>query len=97
MPPSSKMALTSKLVRHVEDNGFVRYAVSCQYHGSSYLGFSYQGPQNENCILPDGTDLRGYRSVEGSIRSALTKFLGGDETHFENIQVSSRTDRGSFF
>ena len=97
MPPSSKMALTSKLVRHVEDNGFVRYVVSCQYHGSSYLGFSYQGPQNENCILPDGTDLKGYRSVEGSIRSALTKFLGGDETHFENIQVSSRTDRGSFF
>ena len=90
------MTLTSNLLRHAEDKGFVRYAVSCQYHGSSYLGFSYQGPHNENCLLHDGTDLRGYRSVEGSIRSALTKFLGGDETYFENIQVSSRTDRGSF-
>ena len=69
-----------------------RYAVSLQYHGSSFLGFSYQGLQ-ENCILPDGTDLRGYRSVEGSIREALAEFLGG-EGRFENLQVSSRTDRG---
>ena len=44
-------------------------------------------------LLPNGTDLRGYRSVEGSIRDALGKFLG-DDGRFENIQVSSRTDRG---
>ena len=73
-------------------DGFVRYAVSCQYHGSPFLGFSYLRNQ-ENCLLPDGTDLRGYRSVEGSIRDALAKFLG-DDGRFENIQVSSRTDRG---
>lgn len=72
--------------------GFVRYALSVQYHGSSFLGFSYQGPQGEDCILPDGTDLRGYRSVEGRLRDALGSLVG--DGNFENIQVSSRTDRG---
>jgi len=65
-----------------------RYALSVQYHGGSFLGFSYQGDQ-EDCILPDGTDLRGYRSVEGRLRQALQSLCT-----FDNLQVSSRTDRG---
>lgn len=84
--------------------GFTRYAISLQYHGSSFLGFAWQRHQ-ENCILPDGTDLRGYRTVEGRLREALTDLLrkqnafdsDNDDDHdpaFENIQVSSRTDRG---
>lgn len=88
--------------------GVTRFAVSLQYHGSSFLGFSWQRGQ-EDCLLPDGTDLRGYRSVEGRLREALTSFLhkdrtdpaaacrdddGDDDESFANIQVSSRTDRG---
>jgi tRNA pseudouridine38-40 synthase len=72
-------------------NGFARYAFSCQYHGASFLGVSYQGNQ-EDRILADGADLRGYRSVEGRIREALEDLVGA--SHYENIQVSSRTDRG---
>lgn len=72
--------------------GFRRFAVSLQYHGSPFLGFAHQGDQ-ENCILPDGTDLRGYVSVESRLRQALHSLLGSDEK-YENIQVSSRTDRG---
>lgn len=102
---------------------FTRFAVSLQYHGSPFLGFSWQ-PHQEDMILPDGTDLRGYRTVEGRLRDALFEFFGrmrarvkhrqhdngrirllddgtpgndvcADELPpFENIQVSSRTDRG---
>jgi tRNA pseudouridine38-40 synthase len=73
-------------------DGFVRYALSLQYHGAAFLGFSYQGKGGEDCILPDGTDMRGYRSVEGHIREALNDLVGEDK--YENMQVSSRTDRG---
>lgn len=75
--------------------GFTRYALSIQYHGSSFLGFPYLKEQ-ENAILPDGTDLRGFFSVEGRLRQALDAMLVGQEvdTCYENIQVSSRTDRG---
>ena len=73
-------------------HGFIRYALSVQYHGSSFLGFQYQGPNFENSILPDGTDLRGYRTVEGRLREALGSLVGED--NFENVTVSSRTDRG---
>jgi tRNA pseudouridine38-40 synthase len=72
-------------------DGFVRYAISIQYHGSSFLGFAQQKKQ-EDCILIDGTDLRGFRSVEGRLRDAFEVFVGQDR--YENIQVSSRTDRG---
>jgi tRNA pseudouridine38-40 synthase len=72
-------------------SGFKRYAFSCQYHGASFLGFTHQGDR-EDRILPDGADLRGYRSVEGRLRQALDDLFG--ESHYENIQVSSRTDRG---
>ena len=72
-------------------DGFVRYAVSLQYHGASFLGFSYQGSQ-EDAILPDGTDLRGYRSVEGRLREGFDRMFS--PSGWENIQVSSRTDRG---
>jgi tRNA U38,U39,U40 pseudouridine synthase TruA len=84
--------------------GYTRFAMSVQYHGSSFLGFKWQKDQ-ENCILPNGTDLRGYRSVEGRLREALLSLLKkdsavdidsstADDPLFENIQVSSRTDRG---
>jgi tRNA pseudouridine38-40 synthase len=72
-------------------DGFVRYAISVQYHGASFLGFAQQKKQ-EDCILPDGTDLRGFRSVEGRLREAFDVFVG--QERYENIQVSSRTDRG---
>jgi tRNA U38,U39,U40 pseudouridine synthase TruA len=91
--------------------GYRRYVFSVQYHGSSFLGFSWQDKQ-ENTILADGTDLRGYRSVEGRLRQALqhlfpsitsrdsgpdsdsTNRNSNDSGGFENMQVSSRTDRG---
>jgi tRNA pseudouridine(38-40) synthase len=79
-----------------------RYVLSVQYHGSSFLGFSYQYAQ-EDCILPNGTDLRGYLSVEGRLRRALDS-IGNPRKRrrehstampsFSNVQVSSRTDRG---
>ena len=72
-------------------DGFARYALAVQYHGKSFLGFSYQ-PTQEDTILPDGTDLRGLRTVEGRIREALNTLVGDE--NFENFQVSSRTDRG---
>lgn len=72
---------------------FRRYYVALQYHGSSFLGFSYQ-KDYENCILPNGTDLRGYQSVEGRLRQAITSLVGGKTDNFDNVQVSSRTDRG---
>jgi hypothetical protein len=75
----------------------------CSVHGSSFLGFSWQD-NRENVILPDGTDLRGYRTVEGRLRQALQSLFpktdsddskdGGNGFGYENIQVSSRTDRG---
>ncbi|KAL3803834.1 hypothetical protein HJC23_003996 [Cyclotella cryptica] len=77
-----------------------RYAFAVQYHGGSSLGFTYQGPKGENCIVyqpgSDNTviqaDLRGFESVEGRIRRALNRLVGSD--NYKNIQVSSRTDRG---
>lgn len=84
--------MRSGIVRRAD--GFARFAVAVQYHGASFLGFSYQGEMREDCILPDGTDLRGYRSVEGRLREALTDLLGPEHFQWENIQVSSRTDRG---
>jgi tRNA pseudouridine(38-40) synthase len=76
-------------------DGFARYAVSLQYHGGTFLGFSYQGPKGEDCILPNcGTDLRGYRSVEGRLRDAMNDLFGVEKDGWENIQPSSRTDRG---
>ena len=72
-------------------SGFQRYALSIQYHGGSFLGFSYQGDQ-EDKLNEDGADLRGYRSVEGRLMEALEDLVGPN--HYKNIQVSSRTDRG---
>lgn len=72
-------------------DGFRRYALAVQYHGASFLGVSHHGDY-EDRILPNGTDLRGYRSVEGRIREAMNDLFG--EVGWENIQVSSRTDRG---
>jgi tRNA pseudouridine(38-40) synthase len=72
--------------------GFRRYALAVQYHGAPFLGFSHQQLQ-ENRILADGTDLRGYFTVESCLRRALTQLLTTTQ-HYDNLQVSSRTDRG---
>lgn len=92
-----------------EHQRFLRYAFAVQYNGTPFLGFSYQGPNGEDCINDMGVDLRGLHSVEGKIRSALNSLVnGGDkvklsealhdgfekESNYENFQVSSRTDRG---
>lgn len=55
---------------------YTRYALAVQYHGGNFLGFSYQGPKGENCIVYDKrkkvkADLRGFETVEGRIRRAL--------------------------
>jgi tRNA pseudouridine38-40 synthase len=71
-----------------------------QYHGGNALGFSYQGPKGENCIVYEPrsndsiiqADLRGLESIEGRIRRALNCLVGSE--NYQNIQVSSRTDRG---
>lgn len=74
-----------------QSEGFRRYALSIQYHGGPFLGFAYQG-MAENSLQSNGTDLRGIYSVAGRVRQALDRFLG--HQNYENIQVSSRTDRG---
>ena len=63
--------------------GFRRYVVSLQYHGASFLGFTSQGGDQENS---------GLCSVESRLTQAVTDLCGA--THWENLQVSSRTDRG---
>jgi len=86
---------------------FRRYAFSVSYDGLNCLGFSFQG-KYENCINPQGSDLRSLHSVEGKIRLALSSLADGFKPDFtqgvdpdilwngcnyENFQVSSRTDR----
>ena len=79
-------------VRRID--GFVRYALAVQYNGASFFGFVRQPRQkatmasnvvatNAHCALP---------TVEGCIRGALSNLVGDE--NFENLQVSSRTDRG---
>ncbi|KAG7369452.1 tRNA pseudouridine synthase A [Nitzschia inconspicua] len=85
-------------------DGFQRYALSIQYHGGSnrLLGFSYQhsqeDEQKEEVVDSSSSSLLlcRPRSVEGRLRQALTSTFGSSETetNWENIQVSSRTDRG---
>lgn len=92
--------------------GFHRYAFAIQYNGTPFLGFSYQGPRGENCLVNNNnSDLRGLYSIEGRIRGALTALVNGTQyasetvipspeiemesnSHWEQLQVSSRTDRG---
>ncbi len=82
-----------------QELGFKRYAFAVCYDGLNCLGFTYQG-RHENCITKGGTDLRAVHSVEGKIRLALSALVDGnkafkmDGSNFENLQVSSRTDRG---
>jgi tRNA pseudouridine38-40 synthase len=72
--------------------GFTRYALRIQYHGLSFLGFSKQN--HEDCIMSDGTDVRGYTSVETRLARALEQMTRRNGGSFEHVQVSSRTDRG---
>jgi len=69
--------------------GFRRYALAIQYHGSSFLGVTKQ--KHEDTLLQDTTDLRGYRSVQSRLEEALEAV---PMTTWENLQFSSRTDRG---
>lgn len=69
--------------------GFHRYAFSIQYHGGLFLGFSSQGDQEDR--LTSTVDLRGYRSIESCLAEALDTVTNHQ---WENLQVSSRTDRG---
>ena len=57
---------------------YTRYVLALQYNGSNFYGCSYQ---------PEST---GYRTVEGDIRTAIAKTC----VNFQNVQISSRTDRG---
>ncbi|KAG7345843.1 tRNA pseudouridine synthase A [Nitzschia inconspicua] len=86
-------------------DGFQRYALSIQYHGGNnrLLGFSYQHSQEEEQKEEEESSSSSWsssscrpRSVEGRLRQALTSTFGSSETesNWENIQVSSRTDRG---
>ena len=99
LPPPSPITTMAVAGAVRRSRGFVRFAVAVQYHGGSFLGFSHQGTA-ENALVPHvkkngrrgTTDLRGCRSVEGRIREALDDLFGSDR--WENIQASSRTDRG---
>lgn len=70
-------------------DGFCRYALRIQYHGGSFLGFMKQ--KHEDCITND-VDLRGYTSVQSRLERALHRLVGDDG--YDNLQISSRTDRG---
>ena len=98
-------SLTSAAASTSRRRFFTRYAFAVQYHGgNNTLGFTYQGPKGENCVIYNNNnisnesklfpvaDLRGYESIEGRIRRALTRLVGED--NYTNIKVSSRTDRG---
>lgn len=93
-------------VRRVD--GFQRYAVAIQYHGGNLLGFSYQPNQelesdthdddnnnNNSSSSTTAAAVTSVRSVERRLRQAFRDtFPSSKEALFENIQVSSRTDRG---
>lgn len=71
--------------------GFQRYALRIQYHGGSFLGFSKQKPE----VKDEGMlEFPRILSVEAYLERALTSLCGGNAARFENLQVSSRTDRG---
>jgi len=88
--------------------GYTRYAFRVQYHGGSFLGFNAQ--RFEDRVDDNGVDLRGYTGVETRLWRAFRRLLpssideNGDDDDdaqhrprrpkFENLQVSSRTDRG---
>ena len=76
-------------VRRID--GFVRYALVVQYNGASFYGFVRQ-PSQKATTGSNATNARLFPTVEGCIRGALSKLVGED--NFENLQVSSRTDRG---
>jgi tRNA pseudouridine38-40 synthase len=71
--------------------GFQRYALRIQYHGGSFLGFSKQKQEVEEGDLLTSPRIL---SVEACLEGALTSLCGGNSARFENLQVSSRTDRG---
>jgi tRNA pseudouridine38-40 synthase len=72
-----------------------RYAVRFQYHGGSFLGFSQQ--QHEDCFTADGTDLRGYTSVETRLRRALHPLLGARHHSDRRLELSDECDKSNSF
>ena len=72
-------------------DGFTRYALAIQYKGTSFFGFVRQ-PRQKASLAPNVTNANAFPTVEGYIREALSKLVG--DQNFQNLQVSSRTDRG---
>ena len=72
-------------------DGFTRYALAIQYNGASFFGFVRQ-PRQKASMASNVTNADAFPTVEGFIRDALSKLVGDD--NFQNLQVSSRTDRG---
>lgn len=72
-------------------DGFARYALAIQYNGTSFFGFVRQ-PRQKASLVSNVANANAFPTVEGHIRDALSKLLGDD--NFQNLQVSSRTDRG---
>lgn len=91
-------------------DGFVRYAFAVSYNGGRSLGFTYQGSHENAILsdgtdlrglysiegrirralsaLVGGTTIQSHESVHDPYNKMI------QENNFENIQVSSRTDRG---
>ena len=93
----SRVASVQKSPLLFAREGFQRYAIRIQYNGGSFLGFAKQPhvePQQQCLEDPAGgaTDVRGVSSVQSRLERALSRLCGPDG--FENVQVSSRTDRG---
>ena len=73
----------------INDN-FTRYCFAIQYHGGKFIGFTQHKIEYEE--IAQNSQSTFVHSIEYIIRSAFTTLIGKD--NFENVQVSSRTDRG---
>lgn len=69
---------------------FTRYVFAIQYHGGRFIGFTQH--QREYDEIVQNNPSSSVHSIEYFLRSAFNKLIG--KGNFENIQISSRTDRG---
>jgi len=89
--------------------GFRRYALAIQYHGTSFLGVTYLGRDQEDCLViekkktkknndEEQTTMRIAADLRGyrTIEGRIREALDDifSEDGWENFQISSRTDRG---
>ena len=73
-------------------HNYMRYALSVQYHGSFFRGFSHD-PILENTVRPSSQhDFRGCYSVEGRLRKALNSLLGGSNGVAKHIGETENED-----